>query len=168
VRAERHERLGALRQKLTQALPWLRDSDDAHARVTDHTFDIGERERVDPAKVLEAQTLARSWGLRSTRSSIHLHISLEQHDKATGTLALLWELLRLDPTTALQQWMYVGDSENDAPCLAGFRLSVGVANLRGLLSVPPYLLTRAARGAGFAELGRALLASRQPEPAPLR
>jgi hydroxymethylpyrimidine pyrophosphatase-like HAD family hydrolase len=61
------------------------------------------------------------------------------------------------------RWVYVGDSPNDEQMFEHFPLSVGVANLRrhaAGLRVWPRYITRGERGAGFAELARALLAAR--------
>jgi len=160
-RRDRRERLGGLLSEVLERFPWLQDSEDCSARLTDHTFDIGERVQVERPRIDEVRAAARELGLRTTLSSVHLHMSLESMDKASGTLALLRELRGLDPTTVLQRWVYVGDSENDAPCFAAFSHSVGVANLKGRFSVPPRFITRSPRGAGFAELARALLGARE-------
>jgi hypothetical protein len=57
--------------------------------------------------------------------------------------------------------VFAGDSPNDAPMFAFFDHSVGVANVRRfdqLLADKPKYVTRAASGAGFAELAEHLLA----------
>ena len=56
------------------------------------------------------------------------------------------------------------DSPNDAPMFAFFEHSVGVANVarfEGALEAEPKYVTRAAAGAGFAELAARLLAHSQ-------
>jgi hydroxymethylpyrimidine pyrophosphatase-like HAD family hydrolase len=56
--------------------------------------------------------------------------------------------------------VFAGDSPNDAPMFAFFGNSVGVANVRrfeALLTDKPKFVTRAAAGAGFAELADHLL-----------
>ena len=56
----------------------------------------------------------------------------------------------------------------DAPMFQAFALSVGVANVRGVLDridAPPAFITRAAEGRGFEELARAILAQRGRRPA---
>ena len=57
-----------------------------------------------------------------------------------------------------------GDSTNDQQMFGHFPLSVGVANLMRFaaeLTVWPRYLTRAERGAGFAEVARRLLEARR-------
>src|SRR5262249_26552983 len=63
-----------------------------------------------------------------------------------------------------RRYVYLGDSLNDAPLFAAFALSVGVANVRAvleLLAPRPRFVTPAPPGAGFEELGRAVLQARQ-------
>ena len=60
-------------------------------------------------------------------------------------------------------WVYVGDSTNDQAMFAAFALSVGVANLRDFadqLHTWPAFITDGARGEGFAQVARAVLAAR--------
>lgn len=133
-------------------------ADDNHHRLTDVAFDIGEHVTV-PEEVIEAACRSiRARGFRVFRSSIHLHMTLDAHDKATGTLALLASF-GIDPTSARNGFAYVGDSGNDAAAFAAFRLTFGVANVRAhlrALSVPPRFVSPSARGEGFAQIAAAL------------
>lgn len=57
----------------------------------------------------------------------------------------------------------MGDSTNDQVMFEHFPHSVGVANIRRFeaeLPHPPRYVTQGERGAGFAELARAILATR--------
>jgi hypothetical protein len=148
-------RLDALVTETRALLPRLVPADDVAGRVSDFTFDIGEHELADEDDVRRAIELARACGARTTRSSVHLHLTFDRCDKATGTLDCLCRR-GVDPTRALFTHAYVGDSTNDAPCFAAFRTSVGVRNLRGSFSVPPRYVTRAPRAAGFIELAQHL------------
>ena len=61
------------------------------------------------------------------------------------------------------EFVFVGDSPNDAPMFAFFPHAVGVANIAdfsGQLSALPAYITTAASGAGFCELADFLLAAR--------
>jgi hypothetical protein len=61
-------------------------------------------------------------------------------------------------------WIYVGDSTNDQAMFATLPLTAGVANIARFLPQLqsfPQVITRAERGAGFAELADALLAARR-------
>lgn len=159
-KAERQARRVALlqhAQELQARFPVLQPSDDVSGRVGDFTFDIGETVTVPCELVQSVMAHARGLGLRVTRSSIHLHVSLDADDKATGVLRFLGTELGMDPTRARDVCAFIGDSENDAACFAAFRTTVGVANLRGRPSVNPRYVTQARMGLGFAEFADALL-----------
>lgn len=140
--------------------PELVRTDDARARISDITYDVGEYQRVPRQIVARASERARDLGARTTVSSVHMHITLDPHDKATGCLYLLRTQLGLDTTTARMTFGFIGDSGNDAPCFAAFPTSIGVSNISGRPSVTPKFVTRGARGAGFVEAAQCILAAR--------
>lgn len=141
--------------------PELVRTDDARARISDITYDVGEYQRVPSALVARASERARDLGARTTLSSVHLHLTLDPHDKATGCLYLLRTRFGLDTTTARMSFGFIGDSGNDASCFAAFPASIGVANLSGRPTVTPKWITRGARGAGFVEAAGHILAARR-------
>lgn len=143
-----------------RAFPDLDPADDAYERLTDFTFDIGERRRVAPERVASVAAFVRARGGNVHTSSVHLHVTFDAADKASGVIALLSTTRSLDPTTARTRFAFIGDSENDAACFAAFPLSIGVANLRGRPTVTPRFKTSLPRGQGFAEAARALAALR--------
>ncbi len=155
-RLRRRERVIEIASEVRAAFPELEPTDDVHARVSDFTLDIGENGKVDSDVVTRAASLIERLGARSTRSSVHLHISLEGDDKASGVLRVLCERLGEDPTHALARWAFIGDSENDAACFNAFRTTIAVANYRARVSIAPRYRTKAERGAGFAEAARVL------------
>lgn len=158
--AARRERLDALVARVGAALPDLALSDDAHARRSDVAWDIGERASVPEARVEALCRVISASGARTTRSSVHVHASFERDDKASGALRFARSFFGDDPGAAVFRWAFVGDSTNDAPCFAALRSTFGVANVRAYasrLSVPPRWIAREERGAGFAEITRALL-----------
>ncbi len=168
-RQQRRRRLAHAVEELQGRFPGLLLADDNGARRSDVTLDVGEREQVPAGVVREVAELARSWGFRVTVSSVHLHLSLDGDDKASGALWFLRERLGVDPTRALGRWAFVGDSGNDAPCFGAFRLTFGVANVARyvpLLSRPPGYVATRERGAGFAEVVATLLARRGGLPRP--
>lgn len=157
---ERQSARGALlarAQDLQARFPALQPTDDSSGRWADYTFDIGESTVVPQEIVSAAIAYARRQGLRVTRSSIHLHLSLDWDDKASGVLRFLAAEFGMDPTRARDVCAFIGDSENDAACFAAFTTTVGVANLRGRPSVNPRYLTSKPMGLGFAEFAHALL-----------
>jgi HAD superfamily hydrolase (TIGR01484 family) len=159
-RRTRGERLAVIVSEVQQAFPELVAASDVAGRITDFTFDIGEDRRIAPTMVHSAVDLARRHGARTTVSSVHLHVSLDGDDKASGTVRVLGSLFGEDPTRALARWAFIGDSENDQACFAAFKTTLAVANLRGLLSIAPRYLTTAARSDGFVEAARTLVARR--------
>lgn len=163
-RARRTEQLDSLAAVLLREFPDLVPTDDVAARRTDRTFDVGEHRSLDPARIDVVARRARQLGGRTVRSSIHLHVTLDGSDKASGALAFLEPRLGSDRTRLRRLAAFVGDSENDAPCFAAFSTTIGVANLRGRPTVPPRYVTRSPGGAGFAEAAALLLARRRVTP----
>ncbi len=178
LRVERRKRLEALVEAACLQIPSLRLADDAPGRISDINFDIGEFHHAQEAEIQSLISLARSTGARTTRSSVHLHLTFDREDKATGALRLLKELPMMnqldgtivnepssfDQTRARYQWAYIGDSENDAPCFAAFSHSIGVSNLKGDFSILPKYMTRKPRGDGFQEFAYTLLQMRKNSP----
>ena len=156
-RAERRCRLEELVSDVRSRYPSLVPADDVGARISDYTFDVGEHQRAEAELVDAVCSLAHARGARTTRSSVHLHLSYDKDDKATGALRLIHERTRMDRTLARFRFVYVGDSDNDAPCFAAFEVSVGVANLSGRPSMLPRYQTKAPRALGFVEVAKALL-----------
>jgi HAD superfamily hydrolase (TIGR01484 family) len=160
-RLSRSERLRELVERLRDRFPDLVPASDVGARRSDFTFDIGETRKVPREIVEAASSEARRHGAFTTTSSVHLHVSFDRADKASGALWLLHRKTGLDPTEGRLRYAFVGDSENDAACFAAFQTTVGVANLRGRLTVHPRFITSRERGEGFAELAEALIALRR-------
>ena len=164
TRRARRERLATGVRALQAQFPALRISDDSHARESDVALDIGEREHLPADEVAHVERAALGLGFRTFVSSVHLHLTLDAFDKASGTVAFLGARFQEDPTAARQRYAYIGDSANDASCFFAFLSSFGVANVVASLprlSVPPRYLAWAERGAGFAEIADAILALRR-------
>lgn len=161
-RNARSARLSELVEHLRRELPDLVPADDVNGRLTDYAFDINEHHRADEALIERAIALGRARGASSFRSSVHLHFTYDRLDKASGALRFLRARFGVDATSARRLFAYIGDSENDAPCFAAFRTTIAVANLRGRPSLTPRFVTRAPRGAGFAEAARVLCEHHRP------
>ena len=159
-RAVRRARLAEVVAELRGTFDALHLADDNHGRVTDIAFDIGEHRSVDRAVVASARRLAHARGVRTFASAIHMHLTLDAFDKATGFAALA-RARGMDPVRAVRSSAFVGDSSNDAPAFAAFGLTLGVANVathRASLTVPPRFVSLAEKGAGFVEIATTLLA----------
>jgi HAD superfamily hydrolase (TIGR01484 family) len=162
-RRERRRRVEEAAAAILARWPVLRLADDVPWRLTDITFDVGENERVAPELVAEIAAFARAGGATTTVSSVHLHVSYDPVDKASGAVRFLARVLGYDATAARRRFAFVGDSGNDRSCFAAFACSIGVANVaRSVpsLSVPPSYVTASERGAGFVEVIDALVAAR--------
>ena len=159
-RTERLAKLSLIVSTLRRELPELEPTDDVEGRISDFTFDIGERHRVAESIVLRAIELAHRLGARTRRSTVHLHLTLDGDDKASGSVRLLARLTGVDPTAARFRYAFIGDSENDESCFAAFHTTIAVSNLSGRPSVMPRFVTRQRLGAGFCEAAAVLIARR--------
>ena len=95
-------------------------------------------------------------------SSVHLHVTLEGADKASGAVTFLTRRLGWDPTEAISAAAFIGDSDNDEACFDAFRTTIAVANFRGRPTLAPRFSTSDAKGAGFAEAARVIVSRRSP------
>jgi hydroxymethylpyrimidine pyrophosphatase-like HAD family hydrolase len=138
----------------------VRLADDSYGRVSDVALDIGESQRV-PGEVIQAMIdRAHDLGVRTYASSVHLHLTLDPFDKASGTVAFLVERFGEDPTSVRARYAFCGDSGNDAACFFAFSTSFGVANVRRsaqLISVLPSYVASREKGAGFSEIAERIL-----------
>jgi hydroxymethylpyrimidine pyrophosphatase-like HAD family hydrolase len=157
ARASRQRRLREIADAVLAAFPGLRLADDCSGRTTDVTIDIGEFERVAADVVSAAIELATRLGARTSTSSVHLHLSLDGDDKATGVVRFLGRRFGQDPTACRWKFAFIGDSENDASCFAAFRTTIAVRNFRGRPTVMPRFLVSEERGKGFVRAADLLL-----------
>jgi HAD superfamily hydrolase (TIGR01484 family) len=160
TRAHKRARLTAIAGRILAAVPGCALASDQAYRESDLAIDF--REDVAPLPLQEAERIAslmREAGLTAKVSSIHVNGWFGAYDKLATTKLLFAERFGID-LDGNRTAVFCGDSPNDAPMFAFFDSSVGVANVRrfeGLLSQPPKYVTRAASGAGFAELAAHLL-----------
>jgi HAD superfamily hydrolase (TIGR01484 family) len=161
VREARARRLQACAQAVLAEVPGTQLARDSAGRLTDIAVDHSEFTTLAPAQIEAVVAVMRRHGLTATVSSIHVNAWLGTHSKWT---AARWAVeaalgLAFDPA----EWVYVGDSTNDQLMFEHLPLSVGVANIARFLpqlSCPPAFVTAGDRGAGFAEVARALLQAR--------
>jgi HAD superfamily hydrolase (TIGR01484 family) len=162
ARAAKRGRLDAIAAQILAAVPGCALASDQPYRETDLAIDYCED--VPPLPLEAAQRIAelmRQAGLSAKVSSIHVNGWFGDYDKLATTRRLFAERFALDVPAAPRGVVFAGDSPNDAPMFAFFDHSVGVANVRRfdkLLADKPKYVTRAASGAGFAELADHLLA----------
>ncbi len=143
TRRERTARLARLVARVREVVPEARLSDDAHARVSDVTWDVGElvtlpRDRIDLV-VREYQGSARR-AHHPVSTFVHLHATFDVDDKATGAVPLSSRAAARGGSGSGRRFVrfaFAGDSSNDAPCFAAFRLTFGVANVRASIRALP-------------------------------
>jgi HAD superfamily hydrolase (TIGR01484 family) len=162
-RRSRRARLASIAEDVRVQIPESRLADDVGARVSDITWDIGERIQLPRERVDVIDAIARKAGARTTRSSVHLHASFDADDKASGAVRFIVEHFGGDSGAALARYAFVGDSSNDSACFAAFQHTFGVANVRAYaprLPVTPKFVASKEMGEGFAEVANALLKGR--------
>ena len=167
-RAEKRVRLQAIAARILAAVPGCALASDQAYRESDLAIDYCED--VPPLPLSAAARIAalmQEAGLTAKVSSIHVNGWFGDYDKLATTRRLFAERFGLDLEKARRQIVFAGDSPNDAPMFAFFQNSVGVANVRKfekLLAHKPHYITRAAAGAGFAELAEHLLVAKSRRP----
>lgn len=163
ARFQKRRRLEAIAKHILAAVPGCALAADQPYRETDLAIDYCEDV---PPLPLEAAgriaTLMEKAGLKAKISSIHVNGWFGGYDKLATSRLLFAERFGLDLDRSNREFLFVGDSPNDAPMFGFFENSVGVANVRRfekrLVSAPKYL-TRESSGAGFVELVEHLLRS---------
>lgn len=169
ARRARRAELVELANDMVRRFPAAALADDNDQRVTDVTIDIGEHRHVPQEDVQKMRAELRERGVRTLLSSVHLHLTRDPSDKATGLMRLLSARFGEDPTRARRRYAFVGDSGNDGVAFAAFGLTFGVANVRahlGKLSVPPQFVAPLPMGRGFAEIARRITELRKNAPEP--
>lgn len=169
TRAANARRLAEVAARILAEVPGATLARDSAGRVTDIAVDHAEHARLEPAGVEQVLALMRIAGLNASISSIHVNGWIGAHDKLS---AARWMLRRLfgcrtdaEADAGLDRWAWIGDSTNDQALFGAFGANaVGVANLADFadrLHTWPAWITRAPRGAGFAEFAQAVLAARR-------
>ena len=160
TRAGNQARMQQVAQRVLREVPGATISRDSGGRETDIAIDHGESARLDARQIAQVVAVMRSEGMNATVSSIHINGWYGDHNKLSGARWIVRELLACDLDAELDRWVYVGDSTNDVLMFQHFPHSVGVANVRRFveqLAFKPRYVTEGERGAGFAEVARALL-----------
>lgn len=163
TRRANYERLQAVAARVLREVPGAKLAEDSPGRETDIAIDHSEFTTLPQPLIDQAVAIMREEGLNATVSSIHINGWIGDHDKWNGARWIVRELLGRDLASELDRWVYIGDSSNDQLMFERFTHSAGVANISRFLPVlehKPRYLCAGERGAGFAELTRALLKAR--------
>ena len=162
-RAANFARMQQVAQRILREVPGATLARDSAGRETDIAIDHSEFTHLPPEAIAQVAALMRAEGMNATVSSIHINGWYGAHDKLAGARWAVRELLGRELDAELARWVYVGDSTNDVLMFQHFAHSVGVANIRRFeaqLAHKPEYVTEGERGAGFAQVARAILAAR--------
>ncbi len=165
VDLQTRKQIEATHQKIREAaraIPGARESSDSRLRRYDLAFDVAEEQVMADEHQEALAALIRTHGATPITSSVHCHAELGYWDKARSIEAAATSIWG---TFAIDDWIFVGDSGNDAPAFARFPYSVGVANVRerSVASLPKFV-TDASRGQGFSELATHVLSELKGRP----
>jgi hydroxymethylpyrimidine pyrophosphatase-like HAD family hydrolase len=133
---------------------------DSAGRETDMAIDHSEFTHLPPEKIDRVVAILQSEGMMATVSSIHINGWFGAHNKLVGARWAVREMWGRDLDAEMGNWVFVGDSTNDQLMFEAFNNSVGVANVQRFeaqLAHLPRYITDGERGAGFAEVARAVL-----------
>ena len=164
TRAANLARMQQVLARIEAEVPGAGRAQDSAGRETDIAIDHSEFTQLPQPAIDAVVRLMQAEGMNATVSSIHINGWYGTHDKLAGARWIVRELFGRDLDAELDRWVYVGDSPNDQVMFRHFGHSVGVANIRqltGQLAHPPRYITKAERGAGFAELASHLLRTRK-------
>lgn len=161
TRAANFERMQQVLTQIEATVPGARRAQDSAGRECDIAIDHSEFTRLPQEHIDRCVALMQAAGMNATVSSIHINGWFGAHNKLEGARWIVRMLLDRHLDAELDRWIYVGDSTNDQLMFEHIPHSVGVANIDRFvpqLQHLPRYVTRAERGAGFAEVVARLLA----------
>ena len=162
VRAANYTCMQQVGQRILREVPGTQLAQDSAGRETDMAIDHSEFTHLPPEKIARVVTIMQAEGMNATVSSIHINGWFGQHNKLTGARWAVRELFDRDLDAELDNWAFVGDSTNDQLMFETFPNSIGVANVRRFesqLTQLPRYITNGERGAGFAEVVKAVVSA---------
>ncbi|MEQ1775186.1 MAG: HAD-IIB family hydrolase [Burkholderiales bacterium] len=165
TRGAHRARFAQIAQEITQAVPGTAIAADQSYRETDLAVDFREDVApLPPSAVDEIVMRMEKHGLTAKVSSIHVNGWFGGYDKLSMSKTLMREAFAVDLDATRDQYVFVGDSPNDAPMFGYFPHAVGVANIldfgERVEHLPAYVSSHRC-GAGFAEVAECLLVARK-------
>ncbi len=161
TRAANREKLAAVRERILREVPGCALASDQLYREADLAIDFCEDvPRLPFAEVDRIVEIMRAAGMTAKISSIHVNGWFGDYDKLGMTRLLLRERYGVELERDRPQYLFVGDSPNDAPMFRFFPNSVGVANIADFgarIADAPAYVTKARSGEGFVEVATLLL-----------
>ena len=165
TRSANYARMQAVLAQIEREVPGALRTTDSNGRETDIAIDHSEFVQLDEAQIAAVVALMRSEGMHATVSSIHINGWFGGHNKLEGARWIVQQLWGRTLGDEMDRWAYVGDSTNDQLMFQAFAHSMGVANVQRFvpqLAHLPRYITQGERGAGFAQVARAILGTRSP------
>jgi len=163
TRSANFARMQHIAARVLREVAGARLAEDSWGRETDMAVDHSEFHALSPEAIAQVVAIMRAEGMLATVSSIHVNGWFGEHNKLEGARWALRTLYGRDLDAELDRWVYMGDSSNDQLMFQTLPNAVGVANVRRFADTLQYLpryITEGERGAGFAEVARAVLAAR--------
>lgn len=160
-REEDRRRLEELGSVIVAKVPGCALASDQRYRESDLAIDYCED--VTPLSKTEVDDIVRLFrdaGANAKVSSIHVNGWYGDYDKLSMTRTLMRECFEVDLDSEREDYLFVGDSPNDAPMFDYFPYSIGVANVTEFgerISAEPSYVTTERCGAGFVEVANSLL-----------
>ena len=159
--ANRRDRLHAIGERILREVPGSAWASDQAYRLADIAIDFCEDvPRLLPDDVDRIVDIMREERLTARVSSIHVNGWFGAYDKLGMTRTLLAEAFKIDLDGERDNFVFVGDSPNDAPMFEFFPLSVGVQNVVDFALPPeqqPKFVASLRSGRGFAEVVRRMI-----------
>jgi HAD superfamily hydrolase (TIGR01484 family) len=158
------QRLQKIARRVLAEIPGAAIASDQAYRESDLAVDFAE-----DVPILSVDTVARivaiyeEEGATAKMSSIHVNGWFGTYDKLTMTRLFVEEVFGLELDSHKAEFVYCGDSPNDAPMFRYFPNSCGVANIKDfedrIEALPAYIAN--SHGAdGFAEIVEVILSVR--------
>lgn len=162
TRTGNYGRMQTVLQLIEQHIDGATRATDSPGRETDIAIDHSEFVFLSESQIADVVALMRKEGMHATVSSIHINGWFGTHNKLEGARWIVRQLWGRELDAEMDSWVYVGDSTNDQLMFKTFANSIGVANIARFvpqLAHLPRYVTQGERGAGFAEVCRAILAA---------
>lgn len=163
--ANRHK-LEAIEKRILREVPGAAVSADQLYREADLAIDFREDVAPLPKKdIRRIKEIFEEEGAVAKVSSIHVNGWFGAYDKLSMSRRLVADLLGVDLDAEKGDYVFVGDSPNDAPMFAYFPNACGVANVAdfaGEIEALPAYIASGRGGAGFVEIAEIILAAHRP------
>ncbi|HPE60360.1 MAG: HAD-IIB family hydrolase [Thiothrix sp.] len=167
-RQANRRKLEHIRRRVLSEVPGAAISADQAYRELDLAVDFREDVPALPQSAIDRiQAIFEQEGAVAKVSSIHVNGWYGSHDKLSMAKRFVHEVYHLSLDAHEAQFLFCGDSPNDAPMFGYFSHACGVANVRdfhGRIEHLPAWITPSRGGQGFVEVARRLLAARRSGP----